>query len=178
MPPIRTPRARKYHTSKSSASSKATLAHPRRNGSQNGPSKRPIFSADPSTDLEKTDAEALPPPKLQNYIIGVDFGTTFSSIAYYPYSTDEEKIAVRASGIKIITNWPGDEDNNGRSEQVPMEIWYSPEPIKRDPIQGVQFDHDAKGEIVGSKLRSVRFDEEAEEAALGQLNLGAKTRIY
>jgi hypothetical protein len=149
-----------------SVSSKAKLARSARNASQNGPRKRPRFSADPTVDLERIDVESLPPPKLQNYIIGVDFGTTFSSISYYAYSTADEDAGVRTSDIKTITNWPEDNVNNGRSDQVPMVIWYPPTPIQRDPIQGVQFDRDAKADIVSSQLRSVVFDH---EAALKQL---------
>lgn len=49
---------------------------------------------------------------------------------------------------------------------MPTVIWYPPEPIERDPIQGVQFDRQAKRDIVGAKLKSIVFDD---EAALKQL---------
>lgn len=140
---------------------KTACSHPRGKGNQDGQRKRPRFSADPSVNLEEIDNQSLPPPKLRNYTIGVDFGTTFSSISYFAYETADEKAGVRASDIRSIKNWPEDNVSNGRSEQVPMAIWYSPIPIERDPIRGAQFDCDAKTDIVGSKLRSVGFDHEA-----------------
>jgi hypothetical protein len=133
----------------------------RRNGTQYGPNKRPRFSADPSIEIDDIDPQSVAAPKLQKYIVGVDFGTTFSSISYFAYSTPDEKAGVRASDIKSIKNWPGDNVNNGRSEQVPMVIWYPTEPIKRDPIRGVQFDCDAKKYIIESELRTVIFDDKA-----------------
>ena len=178
MPPRVSPRARDHDTFENLTRkrpnrlggkpnhSKVRVARSAQKASQNGPRKRPKFSADPGLDVDSIDVESLPPPKLQNYIIGVDFGTTFSSISYYPYSTADEKAGVRPSDIKSIKNWPEDNLNNGKSEQVPMAIWYAPQPIQRDPIQGVQFDGDAKADIVGSQLRSVGFDH---EAALKQL---------
>jgi hypothetical protein len=63
-------------------------------------------------------------------LIGIDYGTTFTSVSYVKYSKDDECTAVYPADVSTISNWP--EDNpNAHSLQVPTEIWYSSTPKTR-----------------------------------------------
>lgn len=103
-------------TADKSMSSMASSARSRRAGVTYSQNKRPIFSPGPSEDLEDVNLGSLPPGKVQRYLISVDFGTTFSSISYFFYSTNDEKVGVRPSDIRTIKDWPDDTLNNGKSE--------------------------------------------------------------
>ncbi|KUJ10151.1 uncharacterized protein LY89DRAFT_596900 [Mollisia scopiformis] len=62
--------------------------------------------------------------------IGIDYGTTFTSVSYHIMSLEEEEITLpQACDIKTIRNWP--DDSSGNAEQVPTESWYPEVTIKR-----------------------------------------------
>jgi hypothetical protein len=75
-------------------------------------------------------------------VIGIDYGTTFTSASYYVGSVKEQNPDVTRSDIKSIRNWPED-PTNGLAEQVPTETWYSLAPMERQPVQD-QFDDEVK----------------------------------
>lgn len=69
---------------------------------------RPIHQSE--TVHNKTDG--------REYIIGIDFGTTFSSCCYYARAS--EKAPFRKEGVQQITQWAG----QGALENIPSQILY------------------------------------------------------
>ncbi|KFY05554.1 hypothetical protein V491_09098 [Pseudogymnoascus sp. VKM F-3775] len=53
-------------------------------------------------------------------VIGVDFGTTYSGVAY----CDDAGAKEGTSGIQIFTSWPGITNSNATNEKVPSRISY------------------------------------------------------
>lgn len=72
----------------------------------------------------------------KRFVIGVDYGTTFTSVAYIvrPPTYD----GLHPGDVKTIKNWPYDNANSA-AEQVPSESWYPASPIERPAIED-QFD--------------------------------------
>jgi hypothetical protein len=155
-------------------SSLALLNHANLEGSQSGARKRPKFG-DQILPTNIDIASAVP-KKLKNTKITVDFGTTFSSVGYCNWSTADEKAGIRASDMKAITGW-ADAETNGQLEQVPTVIWYSPEPIRRDPIQGGRFDREEKIEIVEAQLEPIMFDHKAVSKKFTKWGEGEEDRL-
>ncbi|KAF4965671.1 hypothetical protein FSARC_6566 [Fusarium sarcochroum] len=75
----------------------------------------------------------------QKLIIGVDFGTTFSGIAYCDYTGAKEGMR----GIQVFDAWPGGQ-RTGTNEKTPSRLWYHPENEVR---YGNQITSRCKGEI-------------------------------
>lgn len=66
----------------------------------------------------------------KSFCIGIDYGTTFTSISYSAMSrVNEDTPLPQASDIKTIRNWPG--EATGNADQVPTEIWYPAVPLRR-----------------------------------------------
>ncbi|KAH7305661.1 hypothetical protein BKA65DRAFT_520707 [Rhexocercosporidium sp. MPI-PUGE-AT-0058] len=66
----------------------------------------------------------------KQFVIGLDYGTTFTSVSYYSYPEGEDHPRVLPSDIKSIINWPQD-GMSGMRRQTPSESWYSTVPKKR-----------------------------------------------
>lgn len=70
--------------------------------------------------------------------MGLDYGTTFTSVSYYAHDVDDENRTAFPNEIKSIINWPED-GMAGMRRQVPTEIWYSAIPRDRpsrvDPLE-------------------------------------------
>jgi hypothetical protein len=67
-------------------------------------------------------------------IIGIDFGTTFSCVAYIVLPIGVEPRSVRLEDIKCIGSWPGYQGISTYSNvrfDVPTELWYEQEPIRK-----------------------------------------------
>ncbi|KAJ5199425.1 hypothetical protein N7491_000016 [Penicillium cf. griseofulvum] len=61
-----------------------------------------------------------PGPK---FIIGLDFGTTMTSVSYYKLKSGKRPVNVGRNAIKSVTHWPGSGRDQSRGE-VPTEIFY------------------------------------------------------
>ncbi|KAH6723782.1 hypothetical protein BKA61DRAFT_626706 [Leptodontidium sp. MPI-SDFR-AT-0119] len=64
---------------------------------------------------------------VKQFVIGLDYGTTFTSISYYSYPESEDNPRALPSDVKSIINWPGD-GMSGMRRQIPTESWYSAVP--------------------------------------------------
>jgi hypothetical protein len=99
-------------------------------------------SAPPNSLPERvhTTAEDLSTPHRQakQFIIGVDYGTTFTSVSYLVRPAGDTHHIILAEDIKTIKNWP-DDPALGAAEQVPTESWYPSIPMERPAIED-QFD--------------------------------------
>ena len=68
---------------------------------------------------------------LKKFVIGLDYGTTFTSVSYSIHPTDEEPLRAFPWDVKSITDWPNAGSSRNR-KQVPTESWYSSIPIDRE----------------------------------------------
>ncbi|CZR65046.1 uncharacterized protein PAC_14946 [Phialocephala subalpina] len=108
-------------------------------------SQRPSTSTNidrPSTEHDGSDAETdtetiavqLPPPRRQ-FLVGVDYGSTFTSISYAVSPITQQQPHLEPQDVKSIRNWPH-VGSGGSREQVPTELWYSSTPIAREIADG------------------------------------------
>ncbi|KAE9373611.1 hypothetical protein N431DRAFT_231547 [Stipitochalara longipes BDJ] len=79
------------------------------------------------------------PSPIKKFVVGIDYGTTFTSVSYYAVQTKAQGRPARASDIRTVKDWP--DAPYELDEQVPTEIWYSPIAIAREPLnENDQFD--------------------------------------
>ncbi|KAF3129560.1 hypothetical protein TWF703_008847 [Orbilia oligospora] len=100
----------------------------------------------------KSTAAAHVPRAEARIVIGLDFGTTYSGVAY----CDEKGAAEGTSGVQLITSWPGLAAHTATNEKVPSRIAYGtpPEP---DIIWGNQIKHNTKASI--NSCMKLKLDE-------------------
>jgi molecular chaperone DnaK (HSP70) len=61
---------------------------------------------------------------IRDFVVAIDFGTTFSSVAYVGYSTEDQRKRIGLQQIEIIDRYPYNyKDSN--CYEVPTELWYS-----------------------------------------------------
>lgn len=70
--------------------------------------------------LRQANAKASYIPK-KKFILGLDYGTTFTSVSYYSHSVDDFEFTVLPGDIRSIQNWPM---RSGEIQQVPTQSWY------------------------------------------------------
>ncbi|KAJ5054792.1 uncharacterized protein L3040_001056 [Drepanopeziza brunnea f. sp. 'multigermtubi'] len=92
----------------------------------------------------------------KKFVIGLDYGTTFTSVSYYTCPENEDNPQALPSDIKNIVNWP-DDGMSGMRRQVPTECWYSTIPKTRilPPDQYEIGEWDDKPGVVGPATRPV-----------------------
>jgi hypothetical protein len=103
----------------------------------------------PDQDVEMDDmAHRGPgevPEQSERLIVAVDFGTTFSSVAYATVTSNRRKELITLKDVKCITNYPDDLQATASDpiygpskarEDVPTELWYSDVTLD-DPDQGI-----------------------------------------
>ncbi|KAK6499972.1 hypothetical protein TWF481_010329 [Arthrobotrys musiformis] len=90
-------------------------------------------------------------------VIGLDFGTTYSGVAY----CDEVGAAEGTSGVQLITSWPGMATHTGTNEKTPSRIAYGPPP---DPVilWGNQIKHNTKATV--HACMKLKLDEDGGDA--------------
>ncbi|KAF8243917.1 hypothetical protein K440DRAFT_611241 [Wilcoxina mikolae CBS 423.85] len=69
------------------------------------------------------------PNKNDRFVVGVDFGTTFTSVAFAHTASPEE--------VKLVQTWPNGGIGNASADQVPTEVHYT-NPITRAKIWGYE----------------------------------------
>ena len=94
------------------------------------------FTSVDFNNTHEVDAQLGPSKK---FVIGIDYGTTFTSVSYYAIETEGSEKSARAADIKTVKEWP--DAPYEADEQVPTQTWYSPIPMKRAPLnENEQFD--------------------------------------
>jgi hypothetical protein len=112
-----------------------------------------VSSVNSSVNFDSEHNNIAPRRPTKKFVVGTDYGTTFTSVSYYAIEKVGQEHLVRASDIKTVKNWP-DAPHEG-DEQVPTESWYSPVPMKREALKdNEQFD------APKSKPSSIRIVEE------------------
>ena len=75
---------------------------------------------------------------MKRFVVGLDYGTTFTSVSYYAHDVDDEHPRAFPNEIKSIINWPED-GMAGMRRQIPTESWYPSAPRDRlsrvDPLE-------------------------------------------
>lgn len=75
----------------------------------------------------------------RRFIVGIDYGTTFTSVSYHASRENDPESLIFPNQIGIIRRWPCD-SMKGVNMQVPTESWYSSVPQARAPAKG-QFEN-------------------------------------
>ena len=83
---------------------------------------------DPDTLMSDSDADAT--PNTRHFVVAVDFGTTFSSVAYVGYNHPSQRSRIGFQQVEIVDRYPDHPYGNFTCHDVPTEIWY-PQRIAR-----------------------------------------------
>ena len=89
-------------------------------------------------DVEMTNADSL-----QKLIVALDFGTTFSSVAYARITESMPQNGLSLDEVNCVTMYPGDRASSDKRraweprEDVPTELWYPP----KQSVRGQEADH-------------------------------------
>jgi hypothetical protein len=99
-------------------------------------SRTQTFSVESETvdvDMAETDdVTTSTPSSKRKFVIGVDYGTTFSAVSYVIVEPDSHRRIPARSRIYNIRDFPGDPRHfHSTKTQVPSEIWYMDKPRKR-----------------------------------------------
>ncbi|KAF7900126.1 hypothetical protein EAF00_004462 [Botryotinia globosa] len=107
----------------------------------------------------------------KKFVIGVDFGTTFTSVSYFFHPINERHPRAFPEQLLSIKNWPDDlssGDAGGTRPQVPSEIWYSPIPLSREAPQDTDDQDGTLDEFVyADKSHPLTFVENANPESSG-----------
>lgn len=71
--------------------------------------------------LDSCEDEQQP---IRNYVVAVDFGTTFSSVAYVGYTHEYQRKYIGLNQIELVDEYPDWQDPNVLVQDVPTELWY------------------------------------------------------
>ncbi|KAF2258275.1 hypothetical protein CC78DRAFT_621938 [Lojkania enalia] len=100
---------------------------------------------DDDTNMDgQTDSSSATPDRL---IIAIDFGTTFSSVAYVRLNSGMRAEDVGLTNVVCINDFPGYCPPPGAFEprqDVPTELWYNPDPLQTRDL------HDTAGTLAES----------------------------
>ncbi|KAJ5295674.1 hypothetical protein N7508_010495 [Penicillium antarcticum] len=82
------------------------------------------YTASPQTTsfLEAQSTNTMSPNE-PTFVIGLDFGTTMTSVSYYKFNSQDRPATVARNAIKSITNWPHSGRDQSKGE-VPSEGLY------------------------------------------------------
>lgn len=88
--------------------------------------------ADDVPMYDVSDNEEAENPQHKRFILAVDFGTTYSSIAYVALDADDVRSRLDQDHVQVIDGYPDEpgQKEMDRRPEVPTELWY--------PKQGVQ----------------------------------------
>jgi hypothetical protein len=70
----------------------------------------------------------------RKFIVGIDYGTTFTSVSYHIQSDEDDHTRVFPHEVGVISEWPHD-GFDGSKMHIPTETWYSSVPkIRGRPV--------------------------------------------
>ncbi|KAK6544698.1 hypothetical protein TWF694_001384 [Orbilia ellipsospora] len=102
-------------------------------------------------------------------VIGLDFGTTYSGVAY----CDEKGAHEGTGGVQLITKWPGMAGQMATNEKVPSRIAYGPPPAQ-EILWGNQIRHNTKAAV--HACMKLKLDEKMKGSDQFRLLLAFLTR--
>ncbi|CAG8974761.1 hypothetical protein HYALB_00000372 [Hymenoscyphus albidus] len=138
-------------TAKKAADQKKPKARPRFQSPEEIP--RAMLSAHQPEQKEKRSRRAQPKvsykPK-KKFILGLDYGTTFTSVSYYTHLVGDTEFTVLPGDIKSIVNW---QLSGAEIRQVPTQSWYPLVPRYTAPRNdGELSENESDMERVASKM--------------------------
>ncbi|EXJ77707.1 hypothetical protein A1O3_09936 [Capronia epimyces CBS 606.96] len=77
------------------------------------------------SDILMSDAGVEPVAKARHFVVAVDFGTTFSSVAYVGYTNPNQRRRIELRQVETIDRYPDHPYGNFPCNDVPTEIWYA-----------------------------------------------------
>lgn len=75
------------------------------------------------SDIVRDACEEKPPP-VKHYVVAVDFGTVFSSVAFVSYTHEDQRKDIALNQIELVGDYPDWVDTNVQIRDVPTELWY------------------------------------------------------
>ncbi|KAL4982662.1 hypothetical protein BDW68DRAFT_182336 [Aspergillus falconensis] len=122
---LESPPSRSWSRSRSRGSSRSTWTNQATTETGTGTSATP--SVEPS-ELSTSRSTSKPQPRplapRTKFIIGLDYGTTFSSVSYVKFDSASPPRTLRGEQINSVTNWPGVNSRERNIPEVPSESWY------------------------------------------------------
>lgn len=90
----------------------------------------------------------------RHFVVAIDFGTTFSSVAYVGYYNESQRHRIGLQQIEIVDHYPYNPFGSTQCQDVPTELWYSrrisrPVPHSRDIVDRQPEDDDDGPEANG-----------------------------
>jgi hypothetical protein len=86
-------------------------------------SYKPGTYQEPS-ELDISDFNSGDVDSVKRFVLGLDFGTTFTSVSYYAHPAAVKRPMILPSEVQSIMHWPND-GVDGHRKQIPTESWYS-----------------------------------------------------
>jgi len=86
-------------------------------------------------DILMIDSDADDRPETRHFVIAVDFGTTFSSVAYVGYTHPSLRRRIGFQQLEIVDRYPDHPYGSLTCHDVPTELWYSQRiarPLRRE----------------------------------------------
>jgi hypothetical protein len=117
----------------------------------------------------ESDAEVV--SDTQHFVVAVDFGTTFSSVAYVGYTHPTQRLRIGFQQIEIVDRYPDNPYGNFTCHDVPTEIWYSQKPGTLLPNSGSYPAHQSLTDDTSSEDEDDDDDDEPERDAASEEDL-------
>ncbi|CBF85170.1 hypothetical protein AN1588.2 [Aspergillus nidulans FGSC A4] len=127
-----TPPSRSWSRSQSRGSSRSTWTNQAttETGTETSAIPSTETSVEPSVELTEpftsrsTSAQSDTLSPRTKFIIGLDYGTTFSSVSYIKFDSARPPPTLFGAQICSITDWPGVDSRARNIPEVPSESWY------------------------------------------------------
>ncbi|KAF8544623.1 hypothetical protein BDD12DRAFT_723315 [Trichophaea hybrida] len=110
-------------------------------------------------------------PAEHRFVVGVDFGTTFTSVAFAHTASPEE--------VKLVQSWPNSSTGNSSADQVPTEIHYTNQGTKTK-LWGYETSTVTRGTPIPDPLKWFKLllqERSTQAQKLQLLNISAVTAV-
>jgi hypothetical protein len=94
---------------------------------------------DPDTLMLDSDADPTPDPR--HFVVAIDFGTTFSSVAYVGYKHQNQRRRIGFQQLELVDRYPDHPYTNFDCHDVPTGLWYSQPMAKPIRHEESDFEH-------------------------------------
>jgi hypothetical protein len=112
-------------------------------------------------DTLMLDSDARVASNTRHFVVAVDFGTTFSSVAYVGYTHPTQRLRIGFQQVEIVDRYPDHPYGNFTCHDVPTEIWYSQKPAALLPNSGI---YDAHQSLTGDTSSEDDDDDDDDES--------------
>jgi hypothetical protein len=102
------------------------------------------------SDTLMLDSDADAAPNTRHFVVAVDFGTTFSSVAYVGYTHPNQRRRIGFQQVEIVDRYPDHPYGNFTCHDVPTEIWYSQRIARPTHHDRSDFEHQTLADDISS----------------------------